>query len=73
MDRVAGKTFAKDKARETIIPVYMGLISQIDDQLGVLFNFMEKNDFMKNTMIVFTSDHETILGTIGWVTKRLFS
>tara|TARA_B100000287_G_scaffold193893_2_gene183082 strand:- start:1565 stop:3196 length:1632 start_codon:yes stop_codon:yes gene_type:complete len=62
MDRVAGKTFAKDKARETIIPVYMGLISQIDDQLGVLFNFMEKNDFMKNTMIVFTSDHGDYLG-----------
>ena len=61
MDRVAGKTFAKDKA-ETIIPVYIGLISQIDDQLGVLFNFMEKNDFMKNTMIVFTSDHGDYLG-----------
>ena len=40
----------------------MGLISQIDDQLGVLFNFMEKNDFMKNTMIVFTSDHGDYLG-----------
>ena len=35
MDRVAGKTFGKDEARDTVIPVYMGLISQIDDQLGI--------------------------------------
>ena len=35
---------AKDKARETVIPVYMGLITQIDDQLGVLFEVMERSE-----------------------------
>ena len=40
----------------------MGLITQIDDQLGILFDFMEKRGLMKETMIVFTSDHGDYLG-----------
>lgn len=62
IERVAGKTFGKDDARETVIPVYMGLISQIDDQLGILFEFMKERDLLDNTMIVFTSDHGDYLG-----------
>lgn len=62
MDRVAGKTFSKDEARETVIPVYMGLITQIDDQLGILFDFMDKRGLLDDTMIVFTSDHGDYLG-----------
>lgn len=62
MERVCGRTFSKDDARETVIPTYMGLIKQIDDQLGILFAFMEERDLLKNTMIVFTSDHGDYLG-----------
>ena len=29
-------TFARDEVREKVIPTYMGLIKQIDDQMGVL-------------------------------------
>ncbi len=62
MERVAGKTFSKDEAREKVIPVYMGLITQIDDQLGLLFNFMQERNLLDNTMIVFTSDHGDYMG-----------
>ncbi len=62
MERVAGKTFGKEEAREKVIPVYMGLITQIDDQLGILFDFMRKQDLLDNTMIVFTSDHGDYFG-----------
>ncbi len=62
MDRVAGKTFSKDAARRTVIPTYMGLITQIDDQLGILFEFMESRGLLEDTMIVFTSDHGDYLG-----------
>ncbi len=62
IERVAGKTFGKDDARETVIPVYMGLISQIDDQLGILLEFMKESDLLDKTMIVFTSDHGDYLG-----------
>ncbi len=33
------QAFARDEVRETVVPVYMGLIKQIDDQLGLLFRF----------------------------------
>ena len=62
MERVAGGTFSNEAARDTIIPTYMGLIKQIDDQLGVLFEFMEKRGLLDETMIVFTSDHGDYLG-----------
>ncbi|PSL19729.1 sulfatase-like hydrolase/transferase [Shimia abyssi] len=62
MERVAGKTFGRDEAREKVIPVYMGLITQIDDQLGILFDFMQQRDLLENTMIVFTSDHGDYMG-----------
>ncbi len=62
MERVGGKTFSKEDARETVIPTYMGLIKQIDDQLGILFSYMEEQGLMENTMIVFTADHGDYLG-----------
>ena len=34
------QTFSRDEVRDEVIPVYMGLIKQIDDQMGVLFAFM---------------------------------
>lgn len=62
MDRVSGQTFAKDDARETVIPTYMGLIKQIDDQVGELLKFMEARGLLEQTMIVFTADHGDYLG-----------
>lgn len=62
MERVAGKTFSKEEARDKIIPAYMGLITQIDDQLGILFEFMQERGLIENTMIVFTADHGDYLG-----------
>lgn len=61
-DRVSAKTFSKDESREITIPAYMGLIKQIDDQLGLLFAFMEDRDLLKDTMVVFTSDHGDYFG-----------
>jgi len=45
MNRVAGKTFAKEEARDKVIPVYMGLITQIDDQFGILFEFIRNRGY----------------------------
>ncbi len=54
--------FVDDAVREAIIPPYMGLIRQVDDQLGELFAFMETRGMMEDTMIVFSSDHGDYLG-----------
>ncbi|MCB0161414.1 MAG: sulfatase-like hydrolase/transferase, partial [Caldilineaceae bacterium] len=56
------RTFAREEVRETVIPVYMGLVKQIDDELGRLFAWMDERGLMDNTMIVFCSDHGDYLG-----------
>jgi arylsulfatase A-like enzyme len=72
MDLPVGKTFARDEVREEVIPVYMGLIKQIDDQLGRLFAFMDELGLIDNTMIVFTADHGDYLGDHWMGDKDLF-
>lgn len=62
MKRTAGRTFSRDEAIARVVPTYMGLIRQIDDQLGELFEFMEARGLMEDTTIVFTSDHGDYLG-----------
>lgn len=70
--RVGAGTFSNEDARKKIIPAYMGLISQIDDQLGLLFDFMEERGLFENTMIVFTADHGDYLGDHWMVDKEYF-
>lgn len=72
MKHRVSKTFSRDEVRREVIPVYMGLIRQIDDQLGKLFAFMEERGLMENTMIVFTADHGDYLGDHWLGEKDLF-
>ncbi len=69
--RVSG-AFSRDDVRAEVIPVYMGLIKQIDDQLGHLFNFMHGRGMLDTTLIVFTSDHGDYLGDHWLGEKDLF-
>ncbi len=66
------RTFARDEVRERVIPAYMGLIKQIDDQMGRLFGWMQARGLMDDTMIVFTSDHGDYLGDHWMGEKDLF-
>jgi arylsulfatase A-like enzyme len=70
-DRVA-LTFSRDEVRERVLPAYMGLIKQIDDQLGVLFKFLEDQGLADSTMIVLTSDHGDYMGDHWLGEKQLF-
>jgi arylsulfatase A-like enzyme len=72
MNHRVSKAFARDEVRENVIPVYMGLIKQIDDQLGELFAFLDKQGIADSTMIVMTSDHGDYLGDHWMGEKDLF-
>jgi arylsulfatase A-like enzyme len=72
MDLRVSKTFARDEVRREVVPVYMGLIKQIDDQLGRLFAFMQERGLLESTLIVFTSDHGDYLGDHWMGEKDLF-
>ncbi len=64
--------FARQGVRERVIPTYMGLIKQIDDELGRLFAFLDEQGLSERTMIVFTSDHGDYLGDHWLGEKELF-
>ena len=66
------QAFAREDVRDEVVPVYMGLIKQIDDQLGHLFAFLEARGLFENTLIVFTSDHGDYLGDHWMGEKDLF-
>ncbi len=72
MKHSESRNFSIDEVRNNVIPAYMGLIKQIDDQMGLLFSWMEKNGRMKDTMIIFTSDHGDYLGDHWLGEKELF-
>jgi arylsulfatase A-like enzyme len=72
MEERYSRAFSRDEVRQRVIPAYMGLIKQIDDQLGALFRFMESERLMDDTMIVFTSDHGDYLGDHWLGEKYLF-
>ncbi len=44
---------------------YLAMVLAIDEMLGNLLDFLEQNQLMENTYIVFTSDHGTQLGMHG--------
>ncbi len=66
------QTFSRDEVRQAVIPAYMGLVKQIDDQIGRLMTFLEKSGRLEDTMIVFTSDHGDYLGDHWLGEKDLF-
>jgi arylsulfatase A-like enzyme len=72
MQHRVSATFSEPGVREAVMPGYMGLIKQIDDQLGALFRFMEARGLFDNTMVVFTSDHGDYLGDHWMGEKDLF-
>src|SRR5213079_1590691 len=72
MDMRYSRNMSRNEAREKVIPTYMGLITQIDDQMGVLMQFLESRGLLDSTMIVFTSDHGDYLGDHWMGEKDLF-
>jgi arylsulfatase A-like enzyme len=72
MEHRVSRAFSREEVRAEVIPVYMGLIRQIDDQLGLLFRFMQERGLMADTLIAFTSDHGDYLGDHWLGEKDLF-
>lgn len=71
-DAHMSRTFWSDEVRARVLPAYMGLIKQIDDHLGRLFEWMEQQGRMQDTMIVFCSDHGDYMGDHWMGDKELF-
>ncbi|MEQ6250080.1 sulfatase-like hydrolase/transferase [Sulfitobacter sp. HNIBRBA3233] len=72
MESKIASAFQRDEVREKVIPAYMGLIKQCDDQLGRLLDHLEHTGRMDDTMIVLTSDHGDYLGDHWLGEKDMF-
>ena len=49
---------------------FLGTLRSQDDNIGRVFEFLEKNGLLDNTIIVYTTDHGFFLGDHGWFDKR---
>jgi arylsulfatase A-like enzyme len=65
-------SFSSDACVRTVRPAYQGLITQLDDHLGRLFDAMSRSGLMDNTLIIFTADHGDFLGDHWFGEKELF-
>ena len=60
------------RASRTVRPAYQGLIAQLDDHLGRVWEAMERLGRWKDTLVVFSSDHGDYLGDHWLGEKELF-
>ncbi|MEH6496704.1 MAG: alkaline phosphatase family protein [Pseudomonas marincola] len=72
MQHEESQNFSDEEKRRHVIPAYMGLISEVDDHIGRLVDFLETSGKMDETLIVFTSDHGDYLGDHWLGEKELF-
>lgn len=49
---------------------FLGTLRSQDDNIGRLFDFLDKSGLADNTIIVYTTDHGFFLGDHGWFDKR---
>src|SRR5450432_2010608 len=54
--------FMRDEVWQTVRPTYQGLVQQIDDHLGRVWETLEQLNRWNDTLIVFTADHGDFLG-----------
>ncbi len=72
MQNRIGRAFSREEVRRKVIPAYMGLIKQCDDQLGLILDRLEESGAAADTAIVLTADHGDYLGDHWLGEKGLF-
>ncbi|MCC5928787.1 MAG: sulfatase [Cyclobacteriaceae bacterium] len=49
---------------------YLKTVKAVDDGIGKVLDFLEKENLLENTVVVYTSDQGFFLGEHGWFDKR---
>jgi arylsulfatase A-like enzyme len=49
---------------------FLACVASVDENIGRVLDYLDKNDLSKNTLIVYTSDQGFYLGENGWFDKR---
>ena len=64
------KAPASDRVMQRVLSSYYGLISEVDDNLGRLFELLKTSGQWDSTLIIFTSDHGEQMGD-HWLRGKL--
>lgn len=71
---LAGRCVA-ELDRATILAlrrVYLGLLQEVDQQIGRILDALAARDMLADTLLIFTADHGELLGDHGLLGKSLF-
>jgi len=66
------KSYQQPDVVAHVKPTYMGLVKEVDDNIGRLMAALQKSGRLDDTLIVFCSDHGDYLGDHGLGEKELF-
>lgn len=55
---------------QTYLRDYMAVIHSVDESVGELLNYLDRNGLLDNTIVVYTSDQGFYMGEHGWFDKR---
>jgi len=74
-----GRSFPKGMTRDEkrhwayqiFIKDYLRCIAAVDENVGRLLDYLDKNNLTENTIVIYTGDQGFFLGEHGWFDKRL--
>ncbi|WP_035603138.1 sulfatase/phosphatase domain-containing protein [Haloferula sp. BvORR071] len=72
-DVKSGKIAGKDITRwkyQRYMRDYLRCVRAVDENVGRMLDYLDKNDLTKNTLVVYASDQGFYLGEHGWFDKR---
>ncbi len=67
--KLSGKELLKYKY-QWYMQDYLACIASIDESVGRVLNYLDKNKMTNNTIVIYTSDQGFYLGENGWFDKR---
>ncbi|MFI5132128.1 MAG: sulfatase [Chitinophagales bacterium] len=67
--KLSGKELLKYKY-QWYMQDYLACVASVDENIGRLLDYLDKNDLTKNTAVIYTSDQGFYLGENGWFDKR---
>ncbi|MEM7033394.1 MAG: sulfatase-like hydrolase/transferase [Chloroflexota bacterium] len=67
-----GSTDVSDEEVHRARAAYWGLVTRVDAMIGQMLDALRDNDFLENTLIIYTSDHGDMLGEHGLWWKHVF-
>lgn len=67
--KLTGKALAEWKYQRYMRD-YLKVVKSLDDNVGRVLDYLEKNNLLDNTLVVYTSDQGFYMGEHGWFDKR---